>query len=117
MTYTVTEHGPHWLLTIGPAVACFVLRDDAENEGQRLVERAAHPPLAWLRGGLPAGTYPIPHDAPPAVCASCGAAIVWTRTVQGKAVPLSLATGHEVDGRRVASAHFIDCVDAKEWSR
>lgn len=117
MTYTVTAHGPHWLLTIGATVACFVSHDDAEREGRRLIERATHPPVAWLRSRLPAGTYPIPHDAPPAVCASCGAAIVWTRTAQGKAIPLSLATGRTVGGRRVALSHFADCEQGKEWSR
>lgn len=111
--YTVEAYGPHWLLVIGDARQPFVARADAENEGKRLADRVAHPPIAWIRE---TGLYPIPHDAQPTTCASCGAAIVWTRTPAGKAVPLSLATGREVRRRRVAEAHFVDCPQAEEWS-
>lgn len=113
--YTVTEYGPHWLLIIGDARQPFVARADAEREGARLIDLAAHPPIAWLRE---TGLYPIPAGAQPMTCASCGAGIVWTRTHQGKPVPLSLATGREgAGGRRVAESHFRDCPHAEEWSK
>lgn len=67
--------------------------------------------------GRRAGEYPIPDDARPARCRSCGRAIVWTRTEHMKPIPLSLATVEERDGQRFAIVHFYDCPDAKEWSR
>jgi hypothetical protein len=113
--YTVEPYGPHWLLIIDGACQPFVSQVDAEHEGKRLADRAAHPPIAWTRP-VETGLYPIPTGAQPTTCASCGASIVWTRTHQGKAVPLSLATGREVRGRRVALSHFQDCPDAQDWS-
>lgn len=67
--------------------------------------------------GRRAGEYPIPPNAEPSHCRSCGAAIVWARTEGGRAIPLSLATVAERDGVRYALAHFADCPDAKDWSK
>lgn len=60
--------------------------------------------------------YELPPNARPAVCASCGAGMVWVRTPKGKAMPLSAATIETREGRRYALPHWIDCPDAKEWS-
>jgi hypothetical protein len=119
MTYTIAPHGSHWSLSLpNGAHALFVARADAESEGQRLSERAAHPPIAWIRSSaLSSGEYVIPVGSQPTACASCGASIVWARTPQGAAVPLSLATARTVGGRRVATTHFATCPDANEWSQ
>lgn len=114
--YTITDAGKCALLTMADGrVQLFVAHDDAEREGQRLTKRAMEQPMMWVRTGAP-GTYPIPKGAQPTHCASCGFSIVWARTAAGKAIPLSLATARTICGQRVASSHFADCPDAKEWS-
>lgn len=50
-------------------------------------------------------------------CKSCDAQIVWTRTEDGRAMPLSLATAQTRDGVCYVLPHFADCPEAKEWSR
>jgi hypothetical protein len=40
-------------------------------------------------------------------CRSCGAVIRWEKTENGKAMPISIATGE---------SHFIDCPQSKKWS-
>jgi hypothetical protein len=69
-----------------------------------------------LFGGRP-GEYIVPRFAGPAVCASCGAGMVWTKTKDGKAMPLSVATIEERDGVAYALPHFVDCPQAKDWSK
>lgn len=61
--------------------------------------------------------YPLPPDAAPEPCRSCGAPIVWTQTPRGAALPLSVATRSVRDGHPVALSHFRDCPDAKAWGR
>ncbi len=63
------------------------------------------------------GEYVVPADAIPARCNSCGAGMVWVQTGNGKAMPLSVATIEERDGVQFALPHFVDCKDAKEWSK
>lgn len=60
----------------------------------------------------PIGAYP--HIAK---CGSCGADMIWIKTKAGHAMPLSAKTIEERDGQRFALPHFIDCPDAKEWSK
>ena len=62
------------------------------------------------------GEYELPPYARVARCASCNAEIVWARTAQGKAIPLSVATIEEREGKKYALTHFADCEHAKEWS-
>lgn len=66
--------------------------------------------------GARRGEYELPEHATPTTCRSCGASMVFVRTAQGKALPLSLATVEEREGKRWALAHFSDCPNAKEWS-
>ncbi len=40
-------------------------------------------------------------------CRSCGAEIRWEKTKNGKAMPISVATGE---------THFADCPQSKKWS-
>lgn len=61
--------------------------------------------------------YPIPPVASIVSCRSCGAAIVWTHTPTGRAVPLALSTAQTRDGQQYAVSHFRDCPDAKAWGR
>lgn len=63
------------------------------------------------------GEYEIPDGARPVACRSCGAAMVFIKTAAGKALPLSLSTVEERDGKRYALAHFADCPQASEWSK
>ncbi len=116
--YTVTDANGLALLEMADGRSqWFETRADAEREGQRLAKRDLEPPLMWLRVvEIAPGTYPIPHGAKPTHCASCGASIVWRRTESGAPIPLSLATACTVGGQRVATSHFADCPDAKEWS-
>lgn len=67
--------------------------------------------------GARRGEYELPEIATPTTCRSCGAAMVFIKTAQGKALPLSLATVEERDGKRYALAHFADCPQSKEWSK
>ena len=66
--------------------------------------------------GARIGEYPVPPSARVARCASCQAAIVWTKTEAGRAIPLSVAMVEEREGVRYALTHFADCEHAKEWS-
>lgn len=68
--------------------------------------------------GARVGEYPIPTNGQHAFCGSCGAEMIWTYTSKRRPIPLSLATV-EVDeeGRRTAMPHFVDCPQAKEWSK
>jgi hypothetical protein len=72
-------------------------------------------PARDMFGARP-GEYPLPANAFPAKCASCGMAIVFCRTAAGKQIPLSLATVEEREGIKYAVTHFADCPQAKEWS-
>lgn len=63
------------------------------------------------------GEYVCPLNARIDRCKSCKADIVWTRTEDGKAVPLSLATAQTRDGITYLLSHFSDCEHAKEWSK
>lgn len=67
--------------------------------------------------GARRGEYEVPEHATPTTCRSCGAAMVWIKTANGRAMPLSLATVETRDGVRYALAHFADCPEAKEWSK
>ena len=64
-----------------------------------------------------AGEYPIPAGATSCPCRSCGQEIVFTRTAQGKAIPLSLVTMEERDGVCYALTHFADCPHSRDWRR
>lgn len=61
------------------------------------------------------GEYEVPADATTTACRSCGATIVWKRTVSGAAMPLSLKTARTVNGQRVATVHFADCPHGQQW--
>jgi len=61
--------------------------------------------------------YALPFPVRIVDCQSCGAKMTWVTTANGKAMPLSLATVEEREGVRYALPHFIDCPDAKEWSK
>lgn len=59
--------------------------------------------------------YQVPDDGDITTCRSCGMKIIWTRTQNGKAIPLSVDTIHQRGNERYAFAHFSDCPDAKDW--
>lgn len=61
------------------------------------------------------GEYAIPSHYHEAVCHSCGAPMIFIRTRNGKAMPLSAATIEVRDGVRYALTHFADCPDAADW--
>ena len=63
------------------------------------------------------GEYALPIGGTIEACRSCGAQIVWTETAKGKAIPLSLATVERRDGVAYCLSHFVDCPEAKDWSR
>lgn len=67
------------------------------------------------------GARPNEYKLPPAAytsrCGSCGAAMAWVKTKNGKAMPLSLATVEEREGVKYCLPHFADCPQAKEWSK
>jgi hypothetical protein len=69
-----------------------------------------------LFGGRP-HEYALPADPYVARCGSCGAGMAWIKTPAGKAMPLSMATVEERDGVKYALPHFVDCPDAKDWSK
>lgn len=60
--------------------------------------------------------YELPAHPYVARCHSCGAGIVWVRTKNGKAMPLSAATIETRDSVRYAIVHWADCPQAREWS-
>lgn len=72
--------------------------------------------LPMFADELQPGEYPVP-EGDWTHCASCGAAIIWTRTPAGRAIPLALGTAREVTGQRVAMTHFVDCPHKDEWRR
>jgi hypothetical protein len=62
-----------------------------------------------------AGEYIIPDNAHVTHCKSCNAAVIWTTTATGAAIPLSVTTIRlDADGRRRALSHFSDCPNAKQ---
>ncbi len=63
------------------------------------------------------GEYPLPVESSSEACRSCGAAVVWATTTNGRAIPLSVATIQWRDGQRWALAHFSDCPEGKDWRR
>jgi len=63
------------------------------------------------------GEYALPQFGDIATCKSCGAQIVWTRSANDRAVPLSLATVQTRNGVKYVLSHFADCKDAKAWSK
>jgi hypothetical protein len=63
------------------------------------------------------GEYLVPATAEPGSCTSCGAMILWIRTPQDRAIPLSVATIQHRNGQRYALSHFADCPDGKEWRK
>jgi hypothetical protein len=67
--------------------------------------------------GARQGEYEVPSVSTPMPCRSCGASIVWTMTLKGKAMPLSAATIEERNDLRYALPHFVDCPQAKDWSK
>lgn len=62
------------------------------------------------------GEYVLPPGQVEA-CRSCGAQIVWAHTPNGRAIPLSLATVQRRDGIAYCLSHFVDCPEAKDWSK
>lgn len=60
--------------------------------------------------------YALPAEPWLTKCQSCGAAMCFVKTPQGKAMPLSMATAETRDGVTYALPHFIDCPEANEWS-
>jgi hypothetical protein len=73
--------------------------------------------FATLPLGPRKGEYPMPENARIERCRSCGAEIVWTRTAQDRAIPLSLRSVQTRDGQQWLLSHFSDCPHAKEWSK
>jgi hypothetical protein len=69
-----------------------------------------------LFGARP-GEMVLPDNAYQVKCQSCGAWMSFVQTVNGRAMPLSLATVEERDGVRYALPHWIDCPDARSWSK
>jgi hypothetical protein len=65
---------------------------------------------------LQPGEYVLP-DGETTACASCGAAIIWTRTPGGRAIPLSMATKRQCGEKWMAMTHFTDCPHRREWRR
>lgn len=63
------------------------------------------------------GEYALPAHANVETCRSCGAQIVWARTANDRAIPLSLATLQRRGGVAYCLSHFVDCKDARDWSR
>jgi hypothetical protein len=59
--------------------------------------------------------YPVPNDAQMTRCRSCGAKIIWTRRLNGNAIPLSVKTIEWRGKERYACSHFADCPDAEQW--
>lgn len=69
-----------------------------------------------LFGGRPS-EYILPNADHIVDCQSCGAPMRFVVTANGKRMPLSLKTAETRDGVTYALPHFIDCPQAKEWSR
>jgi hypothetical protein len=70
-----------------------------------------------LSFGTPAkGEYPL-EGAQRGTCRSCGAAIAWTKTANGTAIPLDVAYSVSYDGALYAPTHFAYCPQGREWRR
>lgn len=67
--------------------------------------------------GARQGEYEVPSNAQIGTCHSCQAPVVWTKSKNDKWLPLSVATIETRDGVRYALSHFVDCPDAKKWSK
>jgi len=63
------------------------------------------------------GEYEIPDNYDVRVCASCGAAITWLTTGNGKAIPVNVAKVREFDGKIYGITHFATCPHGREWRR
>jgi hypothetical protein len=68
-----------------------------------------------LFGTTPAkGEYAL-AQAQRGSCKSCGAAIAWTTTPSGAAIPLDLAHTVSYEGERYAPTHFAYCPHGAHW--
>ncbi len=54
-------------------------------------------------------TFAIPPSAPVKSCRSCGAPIVWVKSVGGSNMPL------EAEGPNRGESHFAHCAQAHMW--
>lgn len=75
------------------------------------------PPIQRDLFGAREHEYVLPEHAYHTVCQSCGARMAFVKTPNGKAMPLSLQTAEIRDGITYCLPHFVDCPQAKEWSR
>lgn len=93
--------------------------DAAEYLLGRLGGQVIHlePPAANQPAAGVEGYYLLPRAEEPTTCRSCGAAIVWTRTEQGKSIPLDLAHVRGQAPYREALTHFAICEHAREWRK
>jgi hypothetical protein len=67
--------------------------------------------------GTPAkGEYPL-EGTQRGSCKSCGAAIAWTTTAKGAAIPLDVAHAIVYDGAEYAPTHFAYCPHGAHWRR
>lgn len=54
----------------------------------------------------------VPQHVPIEQCRSCGAAIWWAKTKNGKSCPYDV-----IDGVATDTSHFSTCRDARQWTR
>lgn len=104
------------IITFGIPVS-FVWIPREQNADADALTREAYQEARQGGPPLAPGEYAIPAGEAPQTCGSCGAAIVWTRTTTGRAVPLSLALVEERGGLRVTKTHFVDCPESRQWKR
>jgi hypothetical protein len=76
----------------------------------KLVNKQAYA-LVQQRGPF----YPVPDTAKVERCRSCEAKIIWSRTLLGTAMPLSVKSIEWRGQERYANSHFSDCPDAQDW--
>ena len=60
------------------------------------------------------GEYPL-AGTQTGTCRSCGAAIAWTKTAKGHAIPLDLKHVVQYNGAQFAPTHFAYCPHGPHW--
>jgi hypothetical protein len=73
--------------------------------------------LLLMPDGPAPGEFEVPDGAEITSCKSCGAAIIWTTTPKGRAIPLDTSAIRMVGLIGYAKSHFVTCPDAKEWRK
>lgn len=63
------------------------------------------------------GEQRVPPGSRRGTCQSCNAPVRWITTARGLQMPIAEATIQTIDGEEWGLSHFVDCPQARGWSK